>query len=39
MKNILLLIHDDQGQESRLQVALDVTRALGGHIIPQDLSQ
>lgn len=32
MKNILLLIHDDQGQESRLQVALDVTRALGGHL-------
>ena len=32
MKNILLLIHDDQGQESRLQAALDVTRALGGHL-------
>lgn len=32
MKNILLLVHDDQGQESRLQVALDVTRALQGHL-------
>jgi nucleotide-binding universal stress UspA family protein len=32
MKNILLLIHDDDGQESRLQVALDVTRALRGHL-------
>lgn len=32
MKNILLLVHDDDGQEARLQVALDVTRALGGHL-------
>ena len=32
MKNILLLVHDDAGQEARLQVALDVTRALGGHL-------
>lgn len=32
MKNILLLVHDDKGQEARLQVALDVTRALGGHL-------
>lgn len=32
MKNILLLIHDDAGQEARLQAALDVTRALGGHL-------
>jgi nucleotide-binding universal stress UspA family protein len=32
MKNILLLIHDDEGQEARLQVALDVTRALSGHL-------
>jgi nucleotide-binding universal stress UspA family protein len=32
MKNVLLLIHDDDGQEGRLQVALDLTRALGGHL-------
>ncbi|MBB5686660.1 universal stress protein [Sphingobium boeckii] len=32
MKNILLLVHDDEGQESRLQAALDLTRALGGHL-------
>lgn len=33
MKNILLLVHDDVGQESRLQAGLDITRALGGHLI------
>jgi nucleotide-binding universal stress UspA family protein len=32
MKNVLLLIHDDTGQEARLQAALDATRALGGHL-------
>lgn len=32
MKNILLLVHDDAGQEARLQAALDVTRAMGGHL-------
>ena len=32
MKNILLLVHDDAGQEARLQVALDFARALGGHL-------
>lgn len=32
MKNILLLVHDDLGQEARLQAALDIGRALGGHI-------
>lgn len=32
MKNIMLLVHDDAGQESRLQAALDVTRALDGHL-------
>ena len=32
MKNILLLVHDDAGQEARLQVALDVTRAVSGHL-------
>jgi len=32
MKNVLVLIHDDPGQEARLQVALDATRALNGHL-------
>lgn len=32
MKNILLLVHDDLGQEARLQAALDLTRALEGHL-------
>lgn len=32
MKNILLLVHDDEGQEGRFQVALDVTRVLHGHL-------
>ncbi|PTQ11694.1 universal stress protein UspA [Sphingomonas oleivorans] len=32
MKNILLLVHEDAGQEARLQAALDITRALGGHL-------
>lgn len=32
MKNILLLVHDDAGQEARVQAALDLTRALSGHL-------
>lgn len=32
MKNVLLLVHDDAGQEARLQAALDLTRALTGHL-------
>jgi hypothetical protein len=36
MKNILLLVHDDAGQEARLQAALDVSRALVGHLICVD---
>lgn len=31
MKNVLVLMHDDAGQEARFQAALDLTRALGGH--------
>jgi nucleotide-binding universal stress UspA family protein len=38
MKNILLLIHDDAGQEARLQAALDVTRAVEGHLTCLDVS-
>jgi nucleotide-binding universal stress UspA family protein len=32
MKNVLFLVHDDDGQEARLQAALDATRALEGHL-------
>ncbi len=38
MKNVLVLIHDDEGQEARIQAALDVTRALGGHLTCLDVS-
>ena len=38
MKNILLLVHDDAGQEARFQAALDLTRALEGHLTCLDVS-
>lgn len=38
MKNILMLAHDDCGQEARLQVALDVTRAVDGHLQVLDVA-
>lgn len=38
MKNILLLVHDDEGQEARLQAALDLTRALDGHLSCVDVA-
>ena len=38
MKNILLLIHDDEGQEARYQAALDVARAVEGHLACLDLT-
>ena len=38
MKNVLLLIHDDDGQEARLEVALDVVRAIGGHLTCLDVA-
>ena len=37
MKNVLVLLHDDQGQEARLQVALDLTRAFSGHLMCLDV--
>ena len=37
MKNILLLIHDDAGEESRFQAALDLARALSGHVTCLDI--
>lgn len=33
MKNILLLVHDDEGQEARLHAALALARALEGRLI------
>lgn len=38
MKNVLLLIHDDPGQEARFQAALDLTRALNGHLLCVDVA-
>lgn len=38
MKNILLLVHDDEGQEVRLQTALDLVRALDGHLTCLDVT-
>lgn len=32
MKSILLYVHDDNGMESRMQAALDLARAVGGHV-------
>jgi hypothetical protein len=38
MKSIRLLVHDDEGQEARFQTALDLTRALAGHLTCIDVS-
>ena len=38
MENVLVLLHDDAGQEARLQAALDLTRAVGGHLIGVDVA-
>jgi len=38
MKNVLLLVHDDPGQEARFQAALDLTRALNGHLTCLDVT-
>ena len=39
MKNVLLLVHDDAGEEARFQAALDLTRAISGHLICFDIVQ
>lgn len=39
MKNVLVLAHDDIGGEARLQCALDLTRALGGHLTVLDVTR
>ncbi len=38
MKNILLLVHGDAGQEARLQAALDIVRAVEGHLTCLDVA-
>ncbi|MEG3165300.1 universal stress protein [Sphingomonas sp. PB2P19] len=38
MKNILLLAHDDSGQEARFQAAVDVCRAVRGHLVCLDVT-
>ena len=38
MKNILVLMHDDAGQEARFQAAVDLTRALDGHLTCIDVA-
>ncbi len=37
MTTILLMVHDDPGQEARLQCALDIVRATDGHLVCLDL--
>ena len=37
MKNILVLLHRDPEQESRLQVAIDLVRHLSGHLLCLDV--
>ena len=39
MKNVLLLAHDDCGQDARVQVAIDVVKALDGHLTCLDVSE
>ncbi len=38
MKNVLVLLHDDAGQEARFQCALDLTRAIDGHLTCVDVA-
>jgi nucleotide-binding universal stress UspA family protein len=39
MKNVLLVVHDDVGQEARYQAALDVVRAVEGHLTCLDVTE
>jgi len=38
MKNVLLLVHQDPGQEARYQAAVDLARALSGHLTCLDIT-
>ncbi|WP_242140320.1 universal stress protein [Sphingomonas sp. TREG-RG-20F-R18-01] len=37
MKNVLVLVHDDEGQEARLQAAFDLVRGVRGHLTCVDV--
>ncbi len=39
MKTILLMVHDDEGMEGRLQCALDIVRAQDGRLLCLDLTR
>lgn len=39
MKTVMVLIHDDASQEARLQTALDIVRAVEGHLLCLDVVQ
>lgn len=39
MKNVLLVVHDDVGQEARYQAALDLVRMLDGHLTCLDVAE
>ncbi len=39
MKNVLLLVHTDEGQEARVQAALDLARTLKGHLTCLDIER
>ncbi|MCW2419358.1 universal stress protein [Sphingobium sp. B8D3C] len=39
MKTVMVLIHDDPSQEARLQTALDIVRAVEGHLLCLDVVQ
>jgi len=39
MKTVMVLIHNDASQEARLQAALDVVRAVEGHLLCLDVVQ
>lgn len=38
MKNILLFVHRDDGQEARLRAVLDLVRTLNGHLVCLDVT-
>lgn len=38
MKNVMVLVHDDDGQTARLQTALNLARALEGHLSCVDVT-
>jgi len=39
MKNVLLIVHDDAGQEARISAAVDIVRDLEGHLTCIDVAE